>query len=75
MAAQIPEQVSNVGLQDWYASLSEMDRIKINKYIDKADPSSGFSLIVTLIRAAKERPNKTLKQFIKDLEALQKKYQ
>ena len=31
--------------------------------------------LLTLIRAAKERPNKTLKQFIKDLEALQKKYQ
>ena len=31
--------------------------------------------LLSLIRAAKERPNKTLKQFIKDLEALQKKYQ
>ncbi|MBQ3277089.1 MAG: MBL fold metallo-hydrolase, partial [Oscillospiraceae bacterium] len=31
--------------------------------------------LLTLIRSSRERPNKTLKQFIRDLEALQKKYQ
>ncbi len=52
MAAQIPEKVAQAGLEDWYSSLSDMDRIKINKYIDKADASSGFMFILTLVRAA-----------------------
>lgn len=52
MSAQMPDKVAQAGLEDWYSSLSDMDRIKINKYIDKADPSSGFMFILTLIRAA-----------------------
>lgn len=52
MAAQIPEKVSQAGLSDWFNSLSEMDRIKINKYIDKAEGTDGFSIIISLVRAA-----------------------
>lgn len=52
MSAQIPEKVAQAGLEDWYSSLSDMDRIKINKYIDKTDASSGFQFILTLVRAA-----------------------
>ncbi len=52
MAAQIPDKVAQAGLGDWYTSLSDMDRIKINKYIDKADPSSGFMFLLTMVRAA-----------------------
>ncbi|MBP5394996.1 MAG: hypothetical protein J6Y18_03710 [Candidatus Methanomethylophilaceae archaeon] len=52
MSAQMPEKVAEAGLEDWYASLSEMDRIKIARYIDGADASSGFSLILSLVRLA-----------------------
>ena len=50
--AQIPEKISQAGLEDWYGTLSEMDRNKIGRYIAQADASSGFTLLLTLIRAA-----------------------
>ena len=52
MSAQIPDKVVKVGLEDWYSSLSDMDRIKISRYVDKADDSSPFSLILSLVRLA-----------------------
>ena len=50
---------------------AELDRVYelYNQLLDDGEA------LLTLIRASKGRPNKTLKQFIKDLEALQKKYQ
>ena len=52
MSPQIPEKITKVGLEDWYSSLSDMDRIKIGRYIDDADGSTGFDLILSLIRLA-----------------------
>ena len=54
MSAQIPGKVVKVGLEDWYSSLSDMDRIKISRYVDKANDSSAFSLILSLPFSARE---------------------
>lgn len=52
MTAQIPQKVIEAGLEEWFSSLSEMDRVKVGKYADKTDSSSGFMFLLTLVRAA-----------------------
>lgn len=52
MTVQAPQKVIEAGLEEWFSSLSEMDRVKVGKYIDKTDSSSGFTLLLTLVRAA-----------------------
>ena len=37
MTSDIPVKLQEVGLEDWYGSLNDMDRVKLKKYIDKAD--------------------------------------
>ncbi|MGN1045014.1 MAG: hypothetical protein ACI4Q9_03560 [Candidatus Methanomethylophilaceae archaeon] len=52
MTSDIPVKVQEVGLEDWYGSLGDMDRVKLNRYIDRADPSSVFTFFLSLIKAA-----------------------
>lgn len=52
MTSDIPVKVQEVGLEDWYGSLNDMDRVKLKRYIDKADSSSVFAFFLSLIRAS-----------------------
>ena len=52
MTSEIPMKVEEAGLVDWYQALSDLDRVKLKKYIDKTDSSSQFSFLISLIRAA-----------------------
>ena len=51
MTTEIPVKVEEAGLIDWYQTLSDLDRVKLRKYIDKVDPSSQFTFFLSLIRA------------------------
>ena len=55
--ADVPQKVAEAGVQDWYAGLSDMDRVKLNRYLDKADASSVFDFFMSLIKAAEADEN------------------
>ena len=52
MTSEIPVKVEEAGLVEWYQTLSDLDRVKLRKYIDKVDSTSQFSFFISLIRAA-----------------------
>ena len=55
--ADVPQKVAEAGVQDWYAGLSDTDRVKLNRYLDKADASSVFDFFMSLIKAAEADEN------------------
>lgn len=52
-----PEKVRKVGLNKWYSTLSSSDKVKLGRYLDKADPSSVSAFIVSVIDQAVEDHN------------------
>lgn len=52
MTMDVPVKVEEAGVVDWYSTLSDLDRVKFRKYIDKVDPSSRFAFFISVIRAA-----------------------
>ena len=52
MTSEIPVKVEEAGLVEWYQTLSDLDRVKLRKYIDKVDSASKFAFFISLIRAA-----------------------
>lgn len=55
MSQEIPAEVSAVGLDDWYASLNDMNRVKVKRYLNCIDTTSKQDFLVDLmIRSAKD---------------------
>lgn len=48
----VPEQIIDLKLEDWYASLSDADRMKLTRYLGKADRSSRYALFSSMIGEA-----------------------
>lgn len=48
----IPEQIVDLKLEDWYSSLSDADRMRLARYIGKADVSSAYALFSSMIDGA-----------------------
>ncbi len=53
----VPEKVRRLGLSKWYGTLSENDKVKLGRYIDKADDSSESAFFVSVIAQADEDHN------------------
>lgn len=51
MTENVPSKVIEAGVENWFSTLSDMDRVKLNRYLDKADSSSTFSFFMSLIKA------------------------
>lgn len=48
----VPPKVKNAKLGKWYGSLSDQDRVKLNRYLDFADDSDASAFITTVMMAA-----------------------
>ena len=53
----VPAKVRKLGLGKWYGLLSENDKVKLGRYIDKADDSSESAFFVSIIAQADEDHN------------------
>lgn len=53
----LPEKVSKSGLKKWYNALSESDKVKLKRYLDKADDSSASSFVLSVFSQAIEDHN------------------
>ncbi|MCQ2084804.1 MAG: hypothetical protein MJZ21_01495 [archaeon] len=53
----IPEKVVKAGLKKWYNALAEPDKVKLKRYLDKADASSASSFVLSVFSQAIEDAN------------------
>ena len=54
---EIPSKIVKLDLTDWYGKLSDTDKVKMNRYLDKADDSSAFAFFLSMIKAASADEN------------------
>lgn len=57
MAEEIPAQVSQAGLDDWYASLSSQDRVRTRRYLGGIDTANPAAFLEDLIARAVDDHN------------------
>ena len=55
--AEIPSKIVKVGLSDWYGKLSDTDKVKMNRYLDKSDDTSAYTFLLSMIRLASADEN------------------
>ena len=48
----VPEHIVDLKLEDWYSSLSDADRMKLSRYLDKAESSSNYAFFSSIIDCA-----------------------
>ena len=48
----VPEHIVDLKLEDWYSSLSDADRMKLSRYLDKAESSSDYAFFSSIIDCA-----------------------
>jgi hypothetical protein len=48
----VPGQVKAVGVEKWYDKLDDSDKVKLKRYLEKADASSQFDFFISIVRAA-----------------------
>lgn len=53
----VPDKVRKAGLNKWYDCLSDSDKVKLKRYLDKADASSVSAFLVSVFRQAEEDHN------------------
>ena len=57
MAQEIPAEISAVGLEDWYGSLNDMNRVKVKRYLGCIDTTSKQAFFVDLMKRSSEDAN------------------
>ena len=60
----IPEKIVKLGLKKWYTALSESNKVKLGRYVDKADASSVTAFLMSVFALAQEDHNY---KFVADL--------
>ncbi|KUE73319.1 hypothetical protein AUQ37_02510 [Candidatus Methanomethylophilus sp. 1R26] len=53
----VPEKVRKAGLGDWYGSLSDQNRVRMGRYIDRAEAGSAGPFLASVCRLAAEDHN------------------
>ena len=48
----VPEHIVDLKLEDWYSSLSDAARMKLSRYLDKAESSSNYTFFSSIIDCA-----------------------
>jgi len=56
-AAELPAEISEAGLDDWYGSLSEQDKLKMKRYLKDADTSSVYGFMSSVADSALKDEN------------------
>ena len=55
MSQEIPAEVAAVGLNEWYDSLNDMNKVKVRRYLDRIDTASKQGFLVDLmVRSGKD---------------------
>lgn len=57
MVEEVPKQVSDAGLEEWYSGLSPQDRVRTRRYLDGIDSSSEVAFLNDLMARAAEDSN------------------
>jgi len=57
MAQDIPSEISDAGLEDWYSSLNDINQVKVKRYIQCIDTSSTQAFLVDLMSRTSEDHN------------------
>jgi hypothetical protein len=57
MASDIPAEISAVGLDDWYGSLNDMNKVKAKRYLNCIDTTSKQNFLVDLMKRSSEDHN------------------
>lgn len=53
----IPQEITDAGLQDWFSSLNDPNKVKVGRYLKGIDTSSPQALLVQLMDRATEDHN------------------
>jgi len=48
----VPKEISDSKMTKWYSSLSDQDKVRTNRYLDRADTSSSYHFISSVAAAA-----------------------
>ena len=54
---EVPKEVAEAGLDDWYQTLNDPDRVKLRRYLPGIDTSSPQAFLVQLMQRATEDHN------------------
>ena len=57
MAQETPAAICSVGLNDWYDSLNDVNKVKVNRYLDSINTSSKQDFLVDLMKRSSEDHN------------------
>ena len=57
MAQDIPAEIAAVNLNDWYDSLNEINKVKVNRYLNCIDTTSAQNFLVDLMKRSSEDHN------------------
>ena len=49
MSQETPAEISAVGLDEWYASLNDMNKVKVKRYLNCIDTTSKQDFLVDLM--------------------------
>ena len=55
--AEIPKEIVDAGLSDWYETLSDPNKVRMRRYIQGIDTSSPQAFLVQLMQRATEDHN------------------
>jgi hypothetical protein len=56
MSQEIPAAITAIGLEEWYSSLSDPDRVRLRRYLD-SDTSSAEAFLVDVMKKSMEDHN------------------
>jgi hypothetical protein len=59
-SGDVPVQISKIGLDKWYSGLSDQDKVRLGRYLDGSDVSSGPAFFKSVMDHADEDHNYAL---------------
>jgi len=57
MAQEVPAEISAVGLDGWFDSLNDMNKVKVKRYLNCIDTTSSQNFLVDLMKRSSEDHN------------------
>lgn len=57
MAQDVPAEISAVGLEEWYGSLNDMNKVKVKRYLGCIDTTSEQAFLVDLMKRSGDDHN------------------
>jgi hypothetical protein len=57
MATETPAEIKAVGLEEWFGSLTDMDKVKVKRYLNCIDTTSKQNFLVDLMRRSSDDHN------------------